>query len=212
VGGRAQVRAHRGARSVRPAQQPEQRSRPGPTCPQIIKRGAAWFASIGTAGSKAPRSLAGGQDQQHGAGWRCPWGIPLREIIYDIAAASRATRSSKRCSRRTLRRLHPRQPAGLKVDYDELTKAGSMMGSGGMIVMDEDTCMVTWPATPQLPEGESCGSAWPAARVRRMLEIVERITSGRGELADLDTLQELGELPCRHRPVRPGPPRRPTRF
>ncbi len=164
--------------------------------PQIIERGAAWFASIGTAGSKGTKifSLVGKINNTGRV--EVPMGIPLREIIYDIGGGIPGSKKFKA--------VQTGGPSGgcipeslldLKVDYDELTKAGSMMGSGGMIVMDEDTCMVDVARYfLNFLKGESCGKCVACREgVRRMLQILERITSGRGELADLDTLQELGE-------------------
>ena len=164
--------------------------------PLIIERGAAWFASIGTAGSKGTKifSLVG---KINNTGLvEVPMGIPLREIIFDIGGGIPGGKKFKA--------VQTGGPSGgcipenlldIPVDYDELTKAGSMMGSGGMIVMDEDTCMVDVARYfLNFLKGESCGKCVACREgVRRMLQILERITSGQGRLEDLDTLQELGE-------------------
>ncbi len=164
--------------------------------PLIIQRGAAWFASIGTAGSKGTKifSLVG---KINNTGLvEVPMGIPLREIIFDIGGGIPGGKKFKA--------VQTGGPSGgcipenlldIPVDYDELTKAGSMMGSGGMIVMDEDTCMVDVARYfLNFLKGESCGKCVACREgVRRMLQILERITAGQGRLEDLDTLQELGE-------------------
>jgi len=164
--------------------------------PPIIERGSAWFASIGTAGSKGTKifSLVG---KINNTGLvEVPMGIPLREIIFDIGGGIPGGKKFKA--------VQTGGPSGgcipenlldIPVDYDELTKAGSMMGSGGMIVMDEDTCMVDVARYfLNFLKGESCGKCVACREgVRRMLQILERITAGQGRLEDLDTLQELGE-------------------
>ena len=164
--------------------------------PLIIDKGAAWFASIGTTGSKGTKifSLVG---KINNTGLvEVPMGIPLREIIFDIGGGIPEGKKFKA--------VQTGGPSGgcipeslldIPVDYDELTKAGSMMGSGGMIVMDEDTCMVDVARYfLNFLKGESCGKCVACREgVRRMLQILERITRGEGRSEDLDTLQELGE-------------------
>jgi NADH-quinone oxidoreductase subunit F len=164
--------------------------------PLIIQRGAAWFASIGTAGSKGTKifSLVG---KINNTGLvEVPMGIPLRQIVYDIGGGIPGNKKFKAVQTGgPSGGCIPQELLDIPVDYDELTKAGSMMGSGGMIVMDEDTCMVDVARYfLNFLKGESCGKCVACREgVRRMLQILERITSGHGELADLDTLQELGE-------------------
>ncbi|MBN1836851.1 MAG: 4Fe-4S binding protein, partial [Spirochaetales bacterium] len=124
-----------------------------------------------------------------------PMGITLKEIIFDIGGGIPLNRKFKA--------VQTGGPSGgcipenlldLQVDYDELTKVGSMMGSGGMIVMDEDTCMVDVARYfTQFLKGESCGKCVPCREgVKRMSEILERICAGQGRPEDLDTLEEMG--------------------
>jgi NADH-quinone oxidoreductase subunit F len=164
--------------------------------PLIIERGAAWFASIGTQGSKGTKifSLVG---KINNTGLvEVPMGIPLREIIFDIGGGIPGGKKFKAVQTGgPSGGCIPESMLDIPVDYDELTKAGSMMGSGGMIVMDEDTCMVDVARYfLNFLKGESCGKCVACREgVRRMLQILERITAGQGRLEDLDTLQELGE-------------------
>jgi NADH:ubiquinone oxidoreductase subunit F (NADH-binding) len=164
--------------------------------PLIIERGAAWFASIGTQGSKGTKifSLVG---KINNTGLvEVPMGIPLREIIFDIGGGIPEGKKFKAVQTGgPSGGCIPENMLDIPVDYDELSKAGSMMGSGGMIVMDEDTCMVDVARYfLNFLKGESCGKCVACREgVRRSLQILERITSGQGRLEDLDTLTELGE-------------------
>ncbi len=164
--------------------------------PPIIQRGAPWFRSIGTEGSKGTKifSLVG---KINNTGLvEVPMGISLREIIYDIGGG--IPKGKK------LKAVQTGGPSGgcipaamldLPVDYDELAKIGSMMGSGGMIVMDEETCMVDVARYfLNFLKGESCGKCVACREgIRRMLQILERITGGEGREEDVDTLREIGE-------------------
>ncbi|MDY0093153.1 MAG: NADH-quinone oxidoreductase subunit NuoF [Candidatus Vecturithrix sp.] len=164
--------------------------------PRILENGVDWFRSIGTEGSKGTKifSLVG---KIHNTGLvEVPMGISLREIIFELGGgipkgkqfkAVQTGGPSGGCLPEHLLDLH--------VDFDELNKAGSMMGSGGMIVMDEDTCMVDVARYfLNFLKGESCGKCVPCREgVRRMLQILERICHGQGQEEDLTTLEELGE-------------------
>ncbi len=164
--------------------------------PRVIGEGAAWFASIGTERSKGTKifSLVG---KIHNTGLvEVPMGTSLKEIIYDIGGG--IPKGKK------LKAVQTGGPSGgcipaelldLPVDFDELTKVGSMMGSGGMIVMDEDTCMVDVARYfLNFLKGESCGKCVACREgVRRMLQILERITRGEGRPEDLPTLEEMGD-------------------
>jgi NADH:ubiquinone oxidoreductase subunit F (NADH-binding)/Pyruvate/2-oxoacid:ferredoxin oxidoreductase delta subunit len=164
--------------------------------PLIINKGADWYTTIGTEGSKGTKifSLVG---KIHNTGLvEVPMGISLREIIYDIGGG--LPRGKK------LKAVQTGGPSGgcipeslldIPVDFDELTRVGSMMGSGGMIVMDEDTCMVDVARYfLEFLKGESCGKCVPCREgVKRMWEILERIASGGGMVEDLDTLEEMGQ-------------------
>jgi NADH:ubiquinone oxidoreductase subunit F (NADH-binding)/(2Fe-2S) ferredoxin/NAD-dependent dihydropyrimidine dehydrogenase PreA subunit len=163
--------------------------------PLIVNKGADWYSKIGTAGSKGTMifSLVG---KINNTGLvEVPMGITLREMIYDIGGgipdgkkfkAVQTGGPSGGCI--------PEQHLDTPVDFDELTKLGSMMGSGGMIVMDEDTCMVDVAKYfIEFLKGESCGKCTPCREgLERMSEILNRITQGKGKKEDLDTLEELG--------------------
>ena len=164
--------------------------------PLIINNGADWFAEVGTEGSKGTKifSLVG---KINNTGLvEVPMGISLREIIYDIGGgipdgkkfkAVQTGGPSGGCI--------PEEKLDLKVGFDELTKAGSMMGSGGMIVMDEDTCMVDVARYfINFLTDESCGKCVPCREgLRQMHRILTNITQGKGKEGDLETLQELSE-------------------
>ena len=165
--------------------------------PLIINRGADWYSQIGTEGSKGTKifSLVG---KINNTGLvEVPMGITLREIIYDIGGG---IPDGKR-----FKAVQTGGPSGgcipeslidLPVDFDKLTAAGSMMGSGGMIVMDEGTCMVDIARyfIKFLTE-ESCGKCVPCREgLDRMLDILTDITEGRGKEEDIELLEELGDL------------------
>jgi NADH-quinone oxidoreductase subunit F len=165
--------------------------------PLIIDRGWEWYASIGTEGSKGTKifSLVG---QVNNTGLvEVPMGITLREIIFGIGGGVPNGREFKA--------VQTGGPSGgcipeslldLPVDFDELTKVGSMMGSGGMIVMDERTCMVDVARYfLNFLREESCGKCTPCREgIARSLEILNRICDGEGRAGDIPLLEELGEL------------------
>ncbi|MBN1376480.1 MAG: 4Fe-4S binding protein, partial [Dehalococcoidia bacterium] len=161
--------------------------------PQIISNGPDWFNSIGETSNTGTKifSLTG---KVNNTGLvEVPMGIKLREIIFDIGGGIRGGKKFKA--------VQTGGPSGgclpdsmldLPVDFDELTKAGSMMGSGGMIVMDEDNCMVDI-AKYYLSflEEESCGKCVPCREgIKRMRQILNKITSGKGQESDLTLLEE----------------------
>ncbi len=162
--------------------------------PLIINRGADWYAKIGTEGSKGTKifSLVG---KINNTGLvEVPMGITLREIIYDIGGGIPGGKKFKA--------VQTGGPSGgvipddllkLPVDFDELTKVGSMMGSGGMIVMDENTCMVDIAKYfISFLEGESCGKCVPCREgLQRMREILADITEGKGKDGDVELLERL---------------------
>ena len=163
--------------------------------PLIVNRGAEWFASVGTEQSKGTKifSLVG---QVRNTGLvEVPMGITLRELVFDIGGGP--------LPGRRIKAVQTGGPSGgcipahlldLPVDYESLAQAGSIMGSGGLIVMDDRTCMVDVAKyfLAFLAE-ESCGKCVPCREgVPRMLEILTRISEGRGEEGDLDTLAKLG--------------------
>ena len=162
--------------------------------PQIINKGAAAFASIGTEGSKGTKifSLVG---KINNTGLvEVPMGITLREIIYDIGGGIPGGKKFKAVQTGgPSGGCVPEKILDLKVGFDELKSAGSMMGSGGMIVMDEDTCMVDVARFfLNFLVDESCGKCVPCREgVRRALQILTRITEGRGREEDIAILEDL---------------------
>jgi len=162
--------------------------------PLIINKGAKWFASIGTKGSKGTKifSLVG---KVHNTGLvEVPMGITLREIIFDIGGGIPGNKKFKAVQTGgPSGGCIPEKMLDLPVDFDELTRVGSMMGSGAMIVMDEDNCMVDIAKYfIHFLMGESCGKCVPCREGnKRMYEILCRITEGKGEMSDLDLLEEI---------------------
>lgn len=162
--------------------------------PVIINKGADWFASIGTEKSKGTKVFAVGGKINNTGLVEIPMGTPLREVIYDIGGgipngkAFKAVQTggpSGGCI--------PAEHIDVPIEYDTLIALGSMMGSGGMIVLDEDNCMVDIARFfLEFTVDESCGKC-PPCRIgtKRMLEILERITQGKGELSDLEKLETL---------------------
>jgi len=165
--------------------------------PNIINRGADWFAGIGTEKSKGTKvfSLVG---KINNTGLvEVPMGITLREMVYDIGAGIPDGKEFKA--------VQTGGPSGgcipaefldLPVDYERLTEVGSMMGSGGMIVFDEDTCIVDMAKYfIKFTNDESCGKCTSCREgSEALLEILEKICNGQGEEGDLLFLEELGEV------------------
>ncbi|RJP69014.1 MAG: 4Fe-4S dicluster domain-containing protein [Candidatus Abyssobacteria bacterium SURF_17] len=163
--------------------------------PLIINRGAAWFSSIGTERSKGTKifSLVG---KINNTGLvEVPMGITLREIIYEIGGGIPSGKKFKAVQTGgPSGGCIPERLIDLPVDFDRLTEVGSMMGSGGMIVMDEATCMVDIAKyfVKFLTE-ESCGKCVPCREgLDRMLDILTDIAGGRGREGDIELLEELG--------------------
>ncbi len=164
------------------------------TVPHILRKGADWFASIGTAESKGTMifSLTG---KVNNTGLvEVPMGITLREIVFEIGGGIPGGRKIKA--------VQTGGPAGgcipetlldLPLDYEKLTEAGSMMGSGGLIVMDESTCMVDLARYfLSFTQDESCGKCTHCREGgRQMLHLLERITKGEGQEEDLGLIKEL---------------------
>ncbi len=163
--------------------------------PQIILKGADWFSSIGTEKSKGTKVFALGGKINNTGLVEVPMGTTLREIVDDIGGGIPNGRKFKAAqtggpSGGCISAEHLDTP----IDYDSLKKIGSMMGSGGLIVMDEDNCMVDIARFYlDFTVEESCGKC-PPCRIgtRRMLEILNRITSGKGQEGDIERLEELG--------------------
>ena len=163
---------------------------------QIILNGPEWFASMGTEKSKGTKVFALGGKINNTGLVEIPMGTTLREIIYDIGGgipngkkfkAAQTGGPSGGCI--------PAEHLDIPIDYDNLIAIGSMMGSGGMIVMDEDNCMVNIAKFfLEFTVDESCGKC-PPCRIgtRRMLEILDRITKGKGEDGDIEKLEKLAK-------------------
>ncbi|MBR6300510.1 MAG: NADH-quinone oxidoreductase subunit NuoF [Clostridia bacterium] len=161
---------------------------------QIILKGADWFSAMGTERSKGTKVFALGGKINNTGLVEVPMGTPLRTIVYDIGGgipngkkfkAVQTGGPSGGCL--------PTELLDTPVDYDNLVEAGSMMGSGGMIIMDEDNCMVDIARFfLEFTVDESCGKCTPCrVGTRRMLEILNRIVEGKGTMEDLDKLEEL---------------------
>ena len=162
--------------------------------PQIILRGAEWFASMGTERSKGTKVFALGGKIKHTGLVEIPMGTTLRHIIEDIGGGIPGGKKFK--AAQTGGPSGGCIPASLidtEVDYDNLTAIGCMMGSGGLIVMDEDTCMVDMAKFfLEFTVDESCGKCTPCrVGTKRLLELLDKITKGNGTLEDLDRMEEL---------------------
>ncbi len=163
--------------------------------PLIISRGAAWYSAIGTEKSKGTKIFSLVGKIRQGGNIEVPMGISLREIVYDIGGGIQDGKRFKAIQTGGPSGFFlPADKLDVKVDYDELAKAGSTMGSGGMIVMDETTCMVDVARHYlHFTQEESCGKCVPCrVGTRQMYDILVRITEGRGEEKDLDQLESLG--------------------
>ncbi len=162
--------------------------------PVILQRGSAWFSSIGTEKSKGTKVFALAGDVENTGIIEVPMGMTLGEIIFDIAGGMQKGKAFKAAqtggpSGGCLTTEHLNTP----IDYDSLIHLGTIMGSGGLIVMDEDTCMVDVARFfLDFVQDESCGKCVPCRiGTKRMLEILERIKAGKGQPGDVDLLMEL---------------------
>lgn len=162
--------------------------------PQIIVKGPEWFASMGTETSKGTKVFALGGKIVNTGLVEIPMGTTLREIIYDIGGGIPGGKAFKAAqtggpSGGCIPAAHLDTP----IDYENLKAIGSMMGSGGLIVMDEENCMVDVARFfLEFTVDESCGKCVPCRiGTRRLLEMLNRITEGRGTLEDLDKMEEL---------------------
>ena len=165
--------------------------------PVIINKGPEWFASIGSEKSKGTKVFALAGKINNVGLIEVPMGITLREVIFEIGGGIKDNKKFKAVqtggpSGGCLTEKHLDTP----IDYDNLVAAGSMMGSGGMIVMDEDNCMVSIAKFYlDFTVEESCGKCSPC-RIgnKRLSELLEKITKGNGTLEDLDKLRNLGTV------------------
>jgi NADH:ubiquinone oxidoreductase subunit F (NADH-binding)/(2Fe-2S) ferredoxin/NAD-dependent dihydropyrimidine dehydrogenase PreA subunit len=163
----------------------------------IIHRGSGWYASLGTEKSKGTKIFALAGKINNTGLVEVPMGITLERIIFDIGGgipggkkfkAAQTGGPSGGCI--------PASLVALPIDYDSLTAAGAIMGSGGLVIMDENTCMVDLAKYfLTFTKDESCGKCVPCRiGTKRMLEMLQRITEGKGEMADLETMKELGSM------------------
>lgn len=161
----------------------------------IINKGGDWYASLGTETTKGTKIFAVTGKVKHTGLVEVPAGMKIREVIYDVCGGI--------ANNRKFKAVQAGGPSGgcipaeildTPVDYDSLIKAGAMMGSGGLVVMDETTCMVDVSRFfLNFTRMESCGKCVPCRiGLKVMLDILERITEGRGEATDIATLQDLG--------------------
>jgi len=162
--------------------------------PQIILKGADWYASMGTERSKGTKTFAVGGNVAKPGLIEVPMGITLREIIFDVAGGIKDGRKYKA--------VQTGGPMGgcltekhldLPLDYEALTEAGSMMGSGGLVVMDETSCMVDIARFfMDFTQAESCGKCTPCRiGTRRILELLQKICDGKSEHGDIEKLEDL---------------------
>jgi len=165
--------------------------------PPIIHKGADWYAGLGTEKSKGTKIFALAGKINNTGLVEVPMGITLERIIFDIGGGIPGGKKFKA--------VQTGGPSGgcipasllnLPIDYDSLTAAGAIMGSGGLIITDENTCMVDLAKFfLTFTQSESCGRCAPCRLgTKRMLEILQRITEGTGELSDLEILKELAPM------------------
>ena len=164
--------------------------------PRIILRGPEWFARMGTERSKGTKTFTLAGDVAHTGMIEVPLGITLREVVYDVAGGIKGGKQFKAIQTGgPMGGCLPASFLDLPVDYESLTAAGSIMGSGGLIVMDEDTCMVDIARFfMEFTQDESCGKCVPCrVGTKHILETLERICAGEGKPADLGELEHLCE-------------------
>ena len=164
--------------------------------PQILLRGGEWFASMGTEKSKGTKTFAiAGKVKRTGL-IEVPLGITLREIIYDVGGGILDDKAYKAVQTGgPMGGCIPERFLDLPVDYESLASVGSIMGSGGFVVMDEDTCMVDIARFfMEFVQEESCGKCVPCrVGTRKMLDILNRICGGEGRPGDIESLEALGK-------------------
>jgi NADH-quinone oxidoreductase subunit F/NAD(P)H dehydrogenase (quinone)/NADP-reducing hydrogenase subunit HndC len=164
---------------------------------QIILKGGDWYAGIGTENSKGTKVFALTGDVKNIGLVEVPMGTPLRSIIYDVGGGIMG-------KKRKFKAVQLGGPSGgcvpaefidTPVDFESIIKVGAIMGSGGMIIMDDHTCMVDMARFfMDFIQDESCGKCTPCREgTKRMLQILEKITNGEGESGDIELLEELSE-------------------
>lgn len=202
----ASIEGNRGMPRVKPPRTVEQGLFEKPTVlnnvetyanvPMIINRGAAWYKTIGPENSPGTKAFALTGSVKNTGLIEVPMGTTLREVIFDIGGGIKGDGEFKA--------VQIGGPSGgclitphldVSLDFDSLKKMGAMIGSGGLVVMDKNTCMVEVARFfMNFTQNESCGKCVPCREgTKRMLEILERIVQGKGELEDLDMLEELAQ-------------------
>ncbi|MBS3731277.1 MAG: NADH-quinone oxidoreductase subunit NuoF, partial [Desulfobacterales bacterium] len=164
---------------------------------QIILNGGQWYASVGTESSKGTKVFAISGDVSNIGLVEVPMGITLRKMIFDIGGGIPKKRKFKAVQLGgPSGGCVPEKYLDTPVDYEEIVKVGAIMGSGGVIVMDEKTCMVDMARFfMDFIQEESCGKCTPCREgTRRILEILDKITSGNGEPGDIEILEDLCEV------------------
>ena len=162
--------------------------------PQIIINGAEWFAKLGYEKSTGTKTFSMAGDVKNTGLIEVPFGITLREIIYDVGGGIKEDKKFKAVQTGgPMGGCLPEKYLDLPMDYEALAQAGSILGSGGLVVMDEDTCMVDIARFfMEFTQDESCGKCTPCRiGTRRILEILTRICEGKGNPEDIDTLRYL---------------------
>ena len=165
--------------------------------PSIISKGAKWFCTIGTESSPGTKAFAITGNIANTGLIEVPMGTTLREVVYTVGGGMRGEGQFKA--------VQIGGPSGgcltekdldLPLDFDSLKKVGAMIGSGGLVVMNDKTCMVEVARFfMHFTQNESCGKCTPCREgTKRMLEILERIVNGQGKLEDIDTLEELAKM------------------
>ncbi|MEN6522982.1 MAG: NADH-ubiquinone oxidoreductase-F iron-sulfur binding region domain-containing protein [Anaerolineaceae bacterium] len=162
--------------------------------PRIILEGPEWYAGMGTEKAKGTKTFALAGDVKNTGLIEVPLGITLREIVYDVGGGIKDDKAFKAIQTGgPMGGMLPANLLDMSVDYESLTAAGSIMGSGGMIVMDEDNCMVDMARFfMDFIQDESCGKCVPCrVGTRRILEILNRICEGEGRESDIELLEKL---------------------
>ena len=203
----ASIEGNRGMPRTKPPRSVDKGLFGKPTClnnvetfanvPDIIKKGAAWFRSVGTEGSSGTKAFALTGNVVNTGLIEVPMGTTLREVVYGIGGGIKNGKKFKAVqiggpSGGCLTEEH----LDLPMDFDSLKKVGAIIGSGGLVVMDEDSCMVNMAQFfMNFICEESCGKCTPCREgTTRMNEILTRITNGNGRMTDIDELRELAEM------------------
>ncbi len=165
--------------------------------PAILLKGARWFGGMGTEHSKGTKLFSLVGNVAHSGLVEVPMGISLREIVFDIGAGMPGEKAFKAIQTGgPSGGCIPEKLLGLPVDYQKLINAGSQMGAGGMVVMDENTCMVDIARYfVDFSKDESCGQCNPCREgIKQMLDILTGICEGRGKTGNIELLEELGSM------------------